>query len=132
MKTITFQIIYILLLGCSSAISDLHPACIDFSSTNNIYPQSTPYGNLSAGTYKKISDAVTFPDCVQACCEDNKCNIAFLHNTICFTLHCHSYKLCKPLKRKGKKYQNSLVVIVRMPGEKFLFGNEFADDDNEK
>ncbi|GIY55533.1 dyslexia-associated protein KIAA0319-like protein [Caerostris darwini] len=112
----------------SSAFTD--SACID--STDNIFPQSTPYGNLTAGIYKKISDAVTFSDCIQACCDDDNCNVAFLYKSVCFTLHCRSRKLCEPLKRKGKKHQNSLMVIVRKPGEKYVYENEFADDENEK
>ncbi|GIX73710.1 dyslexia-associated protein KIAA0319-like protein [Caerostris extrusa] len=129
MKTISFLILGSVIVQLSSAFTD--SACIDFS-TDYIFPQSTPYGNLTAGIYKKISDAVTFSDCIQACCDDDNCNVAFLYKSVCFTLHCRSRKLCEPLKRKGKKHQNSLMVIVRKPGEKYIYGNEFGDDENEK
>lgn len=82
----------------------------------SINPHSTPYGNQSAGTYKKINHADSLQDCVEACCEDTDCNMAFLFNTDCFSLQCHNYKLCRPLKRKGKKFEKSFVVVVRVPG----------------
>ncbi|GFR28437.1 dyslexia-associated protein KIAA0319 [Trichonephila clavata] len=132
MKIIGVHIFCLLLIGLSSGLSDLHSACIDFSSTNNIFPHSTPYGNFSAGHFKRIKDAASYSDCVRACCEIDNCHIALLYNAFCYTIHCHSYKLCRPLKRRGQKYQNTLMVIVRIPGENYLYGTEFTDVGNVK
>ncbi|XP_015923120.2 dyslexia-associated protein KIAA0319 isoform X1 [Parasteatoda tepidariorum] len=96
----------------------------------SINPHSTPYGNQSAGTYMKVNEADNLSDCVEACCEDSDCNVAFLFNTDCFTLQCHNYKLCQPLKRKGKKFQISFVVIVRFP-EETLYGDVMMDNEND-
>lgn len=97
--------------------TDLSPPCPETEDGKLLLsPQSTPYGNTSAGLFKKKS-AETLTECIDACCDDANCNVAFLFNTTCFAIQCHSYELCKPLKRSGKKFEKSFLVTVRLPGE---------------
>ncbi|XP_054714599.1 dyslexia-associated protein KIAA0319-like protein [Uloborus diversus] len=93
-----------------------------------VNPQFTPQGNLSAGTYKKINNAKTLTDCVNACCEDETCNVAFLFEA-CYSVRCDSHKLCQPLNRSEKEFEKSYVVVIRYPEEKYFHEDEIVDDD---
>ncbi|XP_054708646.1 dyslexia-associated protein KIAA0319 homolog [Uloborus diversus] len=130
LKAFRLSVLCFLLLRFHFVFSEGYVSCQDIRSTKLLVDsQSTPYGNLSAGAYKKINDAETLTDCVDVCCEDETCNVAFLFNTSCYSIQCDSYKLCQPLKRSGKKFEKSYVVVVRYPEEKYVYEDELTDGD---
>eukprot|EP00092_Neocalanus_flemingeri_P001829 GFUD01001950.1.p1 GENE.GFUD01001950.1~~GFUD01001950.1.p1 ORF type:complete len:942 (-),score=163.76 GFUD01001950.1:271-3096(-) len=87
-----------------------------------VFSNSVPVGGNDAKTMKyKFGNTTDLSKCVNACCSDLSCNIAFLYleggeskSDGCWLVSCSEDRLCLPLdKINVKKYENSSIVLVR-------------------
>ncbi|KFM79586.1 hypothetical protein X975_03609, partial [Stegodyphus mimosarum] len=77
MKMGIFPSLFLLLIRLHNIFAENHIVCPGVPFENVLVnPKSTPYGYLSAGRYKKVPAVETLSDCVEACCDDNTCNVA--------------------------------------------------------
>lgn len=55
-------------------------------------------GNHSAGNYTEYTQ-INIKDCIELCCKNSSCNVAFMYNKTCYHVDCVSMESCLPLRR---------------------------------
>jgi len=52
--------------------------------------------------------------CIELCCQSLRCTLAYLRGSNCYSVSCHSYSTCQPIRyRKMKKNPSSIVVYIQ-------------------
>ena len=85
-----------------------------------VFSKSVPAGginNKDAMTYKKNGNTTDLSQCVNACCDEISCSVAFLYpggeSEGCWLVSCREDRLCLPLDQSSAKYDKSSMVLVR-------------------
>lgn len=76
------------ILGGDDDTNDKCPAA-------KIITDVTLKGGKKAGKFKDQGDVKNMKECKKLCCEDDKCNLAFMLEKTCYTVTCKSEKLCE-------------------------------------
>ncbi|XP_045475739.1 dyslexia-associated protein KIAA0319 homolog [Harmonia axyridis] len=74
-----------------------------------------PRGNLSSGTFTSIEGVTDLKPCVLKCCEDYKCNVAFMNHKICYHIACISNDLCIPMLHPDPEVEKNVYMILVKP-----------------
>jgi hypothetical protein len=64
-----------------------------------------------AGTFKLRLKAKDMDSCLDVCCQDTTCNVAFLIDDSCYSVRCHSLEDCTIAKAKASNVHSSLSVV---------------------
>ena len=77
-------------------------------------------GGKKAGTFNNHGDVVGMDDCQRVCCEDKKCNVAFMLGKTCYSVTCKTKDLCEHTKAPPTDYNPQLAYVRKMeaPAEK--------------
>ena len=54
-------------------------------------------GGIKAGNFTKLGYLRDMQTCVDACCQDQKCDVAFMPGHVCYSVSCFSEKLCESI-----------------------------------
>ncbi|XP_029205947.2 uncharacterized protein LOC114969793 isoform X4 [Acropora millepora] len=90
--------------------------CAKAKVLNNV----TLKGGKKAGTFNNHGDVVGMDDCQRVCCEDKKCNVAFMLGKTCYSVTCKTKDLCEHTKAPPTDYNPQLAYVRKMeaPAEK--------------
>ncbi|XP_028404226.1 uncharacterized protein LOC114526891 [Dendronephthya gigantea] len=83
--------------------------CVQIFSVSNV----TLRAGFSAGNFKfggKVRDSST---CVDDCCRNKDCNVAFVLQNMCFLVTCTSNKLCQNEPLFSNVFESTLVYVAR-------------------
>lgn len=50
----------------------------------SIFSSVAPRGNETAGAYSKKDDIHSLDACIRSCCEEEVCNVVFMHDSTCY------------------------------------------------
>lgn len=54
-------------------------------------------GGIKAGNFTKLGYLRDMQTCVDACCQDQNCDVAFMPGHVCYSVSCFSDKLCESI-----------------------------------
>lgn len=54
-------------------------------------------GGIKSGNFTKLGYLRDMQTCVDACCQDQKCDVAFMPGHVCYSVSCFSEKLCESI-----------------------------------
>ncbi|KAL3274510.1 hypothetical protein HHI36_015893 [Cryptolaemus montrouzieri] len=74
-----------------------------------------PRGNLTSGTFTPIKGILDLKSCVLRCCEDEKCNVAFMNDFKCYHIACISNDLCIPTLHEDPAIRKNVFMILVKP-----------------
>ena len=91
-------------------------------------------GSFRSGLFSLRGVVSNIEDCVKACCQLDNCNVAYIRETLCFTIQCSNTALCVPVANKSPKDQSMLIFLKRKSGTRNFFDESeitLSDPDSE-
>lgn len=87
--------------------------CANLSSATPLL-QHVPVLMKNAGDFGTFPNVSNLQNCMQLCCSQANCNVAFWFNqSTCFTIACRNESACKPVKSTNEIHKFSQMVILR-------------------
>jgi len=83
------------------------PTCTHLDQRKNV----TLRGGIASGKFTKHGFVKDLPTCIDACCRDPSCSVAFMPGNICYTVQCFSDKLCESIPANPSQAANGSVQI---------------------
>ena len=69
------------------------PTCTHLDQRDNV----TLRGGIKAGKFTKHGVVNNMNRCIDECCQDDSCNVAFMPGTTCYTVNCYSDSMCESI-----------------------------------
>ncbi|KAK9883051.1 hypothetical protein WA026_001259 [Henosepilachna vigintioctopunctata] len=97
-----------------------------------------PRGNISAGTFTVAESVSDLKTCVLKCCQDGKCNVAFMNDLKCYHISCSSNELCLPTLHNDPDIRKNVYMVLVKPvedeesWEEILNSQDVSDDTKDK
>ena len=94
---------------------------VDKTCTRNIFVTGIMKSGLNAGEITRHGTVANEKECLVKCCEDTKCNVAFLLKTHCYSIACHDADDCIIEHMKPSWYSPRVALvrgIVKTKGRK--------------
>ena len=91
---------------------DLPPLCNHIGHSNN----ATLRGGINSGTFIKRENATSFDDCIEECCRDPKCDVAFELEKACYSVYCFTAKLCEVVPNLNSASTGSVRIAQVIHG----------------
>lgn len=54
-------------------------------------------GGIKSGNFTKLGYLRDMQTCIDACCQDEKCDVAFMPGHVCYSVSCFNEKLCESI-----------------------------------
>ena len=74
-------------------------------------------GGIEAGYFRKLAEHVAMKLCVELCCEEKGCDVAFMWGKHCYGVQCFSHDLCEAVPAKQKINEPIMISHVTFQGE---------------
>ena len=74
-------------------------------------------GDLSTGVFIDHGDVDDVTACLQKCCKDPLCNVTYMIDKKCFSVHCYNKEKCKTIPALPMSL-NTLIFHVRRHGHR--------------
>lgn len=68
---------------------------------------------LKTGNFTYIGELFDIKTCLEVCCRDPDCDIAFMLDQSCYTVHCTSELVCRSIPYHQHKYSTDAVFVTR-------------------
>ncbi|XP_028397045.1 protein cueball-like [Dendronephthya gigantea] len=90
------------------------PTCTHIDLRQNV----TLRGGIKSGNFTKLGEVADMQTCIDACCQDLKCDVAFMAETTCYSLKCFTERVCETVPSKPRRTNKSVQIshIVRGGG----------------
>lgn len=75
-------------------------------------------GGIEAGYFRKLAEHVTMQLCIELCCEEKGCDVAFMTGKNCYGVQCFSVEFCQALPAKKKVTDTIMISQVTIKGER--------------
>ncbi|XP_048590274.1 uncharacterized protein LOC5501396 [Nematostella vectensis] len=86
---------------------------------------STLRGGIKSGKFKDIGKVRNDVDCVNRCCEEQNCDVAFFLLDNCYLVSCYTDKLCESVPARNPHYSPRVVHVERKTSERMQGQNNF-------
>ena len=83
------------------------PTCTHLDTDKNV----TLRGGINAGKFTKHAAVKDMKTCIDTCCQDQTCSVAFMPGKTCYTVACKSEKLCEAIPATPSTKTNGSVQI---------------------
>ena len=93
--------------------SDSEGACGESEIEQNV----TLKGGIHAGYFRKLAQYVAMKLCVELCCEEKGCDVAFMTGRNCYGVQCFSEEQCQSIPAKSLPSEQIFVSHVTFKGE---------------
>ncbi|XP_068081362.1 dyslexia-associated protein KIAA0319-like protein isoform X2 [Anabrus simplex] len=93
----------------------------------NVFTGYAPRGNETAGVYSKKESATSLERCIYTCCNEDLCNVVFMHDKTCFHIECYSNELCLPLFRPEPQFGEHVQMVLVQPLSPVVSWTEVLD-----
>lgn len=74
-------------------------------------------GGIRAGYFRKLAQYVAMKLCVELCCEEKGCDVAFMSGRNCYGVQCFSEEQCQSIPAKHLPSEQIFVSHVTFKGE---------------
>uniref|UniRef100_A0A7M5X7V4 Uncharacterized protein n=1 Tax=Clytia hemisphaerica TaxID=252671 RepID=A0A7M5X7V4_9CNID len=75
-------------------------------------------GGIRSGKFKSHGHVDNMKDCIQYCCDQDECDLAFMVKNTCFSLKCLDDKLCRSKAAKPSPYHPMVAYMTRYKPQK--------------
>lgn len=76
-------------------------------------------GGIDAGYFRKLAQHVAMRLCVELCCEEKGCDVAFMWGKNCYGVQCFTHELCSTVPASSRKVSGLLMIShVTFHGQK--------------
>ena len=82
-------------------------------SAGNIIYNATLHGGIHSGEFRKVDITGGMDACTRACCEDRKCNVAFMAKTNCYLVKCKNDNACSSVSTVMPRLYPRLAYVTR-------------------
>lgn len=83
-------------------------------------------GGIEAGYFRKLAQHVAMKLCIELCCEEKGCDVAFMSGKNCYGVQCFNEELCRAFPAKKNVTEPVMISHVTFKGEK-VKTNELDD-----
>jgi len=83
-----------------------------------IQTNMTLKGGIEAGYFRKLAEHVAMQLCIELCCEEKGCDVAFMSGKNCYGVQCFSVELCQASPAMKKVSENVMIAHVTIKGER--------------
>ena len=90
------------------------PSCYRSPILQNV----TLRGGIQAGYFRKLAEHVAMKLCVELCCEEKGCDVAFMWGKHCYGVQCFSRDLCEAVPAKRDVTESIMLSHVTFQGER--------------
>ena len=91
------------------------PSCYRSPVLQNV----TLRGGIQAGYFRKLAEHVAMKLCVELCCEEKGCDVAFMWGKHCYGVQCFSRDMCEAVPAKRDVKESLMLSHVTFQGESF-------------
>jgi len=92
-----------------STEKDKHYTCPKINPINKV----TLKGGLQAGDFTDIGRVASIEDCYDTCCQQEKCDLAFMLGQNCFTVVCKDKKLCVTTPAQPSIFNPQIAYLTK-------------------
>ena len=79
----------------------------------------TLVGGINAGTFTDNGKSSNMDICMQFCCKQESCDLAFMIEEDCYSVACNSNGACEPRKARPTHYFPRIAIRKKPQGEKY-------------
>ena len=97
----------------SSLPSNIEGSCGESEIQQNV----TLKGGIHAGYFRKLAQYVAMKLCVELCCEEKGCDVAFMTGRNCYGVQCFSEEQCQSIPAKRLPSEQIFISHVTFKGE---------------
>ena len=90
-------------------LTNSHSACPHSSIEHNVGLRR----GLKTGNFTYIGELFDIKTCLEECCHDPNCDIAFMLDQSCYAIHCTSESVCQSIPYHQHKYSTEAVFVTR-------------------
>lgn len=73
----------------------------------------TLVGGIKAGKFNTYGHMNSIDDCIRHCCQDDKCDVAFMIQNNCYNVECENRLGCQMKKAKSSPYNPTVAYVYR-------------------
>ncbi|XP_065651596.1 uncharacterized protein LOC101240327 isoform X2 [Hydra vulgaris] len=84
-------------------------------------------GGIEAGYFRKLAEHVAMQLCVELCCEEKGCDVAFMSGKNCYGVQCFNEEMCKGLPAKKQLSEELMMAHVTFKGESVVSTEQFTE-----
>ncbi|XP_057304779.1 uncharacterized protein LOC130641823 isoform X2 [Hydractinia symbiolongicarpus] len=93
--------------------SPLYPRSGDWTcNAGRVLRDQTLNAGIEAGQFKKVGTVKDISQCIQFCCNEVRCNVAFMAKGICYLVSCNNQFLCRPVPAKSVNLNPQLAYVT--------------------
>lgn len=80
-------------------------------------------GGIGAGTFKKMGKVTEIKSCIQLCCKDMSCDVAFMSAQNCYAVECVSDDECESTTTDTSDVQVLIAHVKKIAKKSCKFSN---------
>ncbi len=81
--------------------------------SENVIYNSTLQGGIHSGKFRKLGVIKNMDTCTRHCCDDRKCDVAFMAKQNCYLVTCENKFLCSPVPTASPKLYPRLAYVTK-------------------
>ena len=85
---------------------------------SRIITNHTLRGGKTAGELKELGIAESVEDCIEKCCGEKTCEVAFLVDSKCHSVECYGDELCQSLPVEDEEFSPTVVFMNKRNGKR--------------
>lgn len=97
---------------------------------STILQNVTLRGGIEAGYFRKLAEHVAMKLCVELCCEEKGCDVAFMWGKHCYGVQCFSHELCEAIPAKQNIEGPLMLSHVTFQGQKCKLTDTHSSNEN--
>ena len=89
-------------------------------------------GGIGAGTFKKMGKVTEMKSCIQLCCKDMSCDVAFMSAQNCYAVECVSDDECESTTTDTSDVQVLIAHVKKIAKKSCTFSNIYCSTETHK
>lgn len=90
----------------------------DKCTPSRIIVKHTLKGGRTAGEIKDLGMVESVEGCIEKCCGERKCEVAFLVNNTCHSVECYGDELCQSVTMEDENLSPTIIYMNRRNGKR--------------
>lgn len=75
-------------------------------------------GGKTAGQIKDLGTVESVEDCIEKCCREKTCEVAFLVDSKCHSIECYGDELCQTFPVEDETFSPTVVYMNKRNGKR--------------
>ena len=85
---------------------------------SRIITNHTLRGGKTAGELKELGMVDSVEDCIEKCCREKNCEVAFLVDNKCHSVECYGDELCQSVPLEDETFSPTVVYMNKRNGKR--------------